>query len=99
MVRLVSPPCFQQVLSKTPLPPLPPDPSSAPPRPQTRMLARIMDPEQGRMLQGLGLRDMPPDAIMDIGVMPVCASSAQPVGGMQGLDWWDELKMCDCCGR
>lgn len=45
---------------------------------QTRMLAWLMDPEQGRMLQGLGLRETcPPNAGVNIGLLPVKVSTEQ----------------------
>lgn len=52
---------------------------------QARVLARLMDIEQTRVLQGGGLWDMPPDAVMDMRLPPF-------------VDW-DELRMCDGCGR
>ncbi|PRW59286.1 MYND finger domain-containing isoform B [Chlorella sorokiniana] len=66
---------------------------------QTRLIARLMDPERGLVLRWQGLQDLPPDAIMDVGLPPMSRAAGAGAGGLPGLDWWDELKMCDCCGR
>ena len=64
---------------------------------QTRLLARLMDPERALVLQWPGLNDLAPDAVIDIGLPH--ARPPHLSGKLPALDWWDELKMCDCCGR
>ena len=45
-------------------------------------------------------QDMPPDAVMDIGLPSIGGPShLGALGSVPGLDYFDELKMCDCCGR